>query len=313
MRSKSAVNKMILLVLAFFLLFAFSACGGGSAVKSEPAPSADSAAAPSAAGPKEAPLGKKYDRIVFQQFEYDPQIEADYPGAVAECEKSALEAVIAKKIFTSAARETTGAKQAGALVVKARITNLRIVSTGARMWGGAFAGSSEMSLQMQLIDASSGTVVREKTLSTNNNPWAASWTGGSSDRSLPTDLGKMVAEYLGTIQPQRDQVADSAPMASEKKIAESKAAKPTTAAKVEAKPAPVASEKIPSTSQAAKTLVVIKTASVRSEPSTKSKILTTLKKGTRLESLERSGSWFKIRLSTGATGWVFNGLVTEQK
>ncbi|MHB9097754.1 MAG: SH3 domain-containing protein [Syntrophales bacterium] len=258
-------------------------------------------------------MAKKYDRIVFQQFEYDPQIEADYPGAVAECEKSAFEAVISKKIFASAVKETTGLKQAGALLVKAKITNLRIVSTGARMWGGAFAGSSEMSLRMQLIDAAAGTVVREKELSTNNNPWAASWTGGSSDRSLPTDLGKMVAEYLGSIQPQHGKVADSAPPASEKKTTESNASKPPAAAKVEAKPSPIASENIPSTSQVAKTLVVIKTASVRSEPSTKGKILSTLKKGTKVESLGRSSSWFKIKLSTSATGWVFNSLVTEQK
>jgi len=207
MRSRFAFEKMTLLVLTLFLLFVFSACGGGKAVKSDTAapvdtPAASSAAAPAAAS-KEVPLGKKYDRIVFQKFEFDPKIEADYPGAVADCEKSALEATIAKKSFASAEKEATGAKYAGALLVKARVTNLRIVSTAARMWGGVFAGSSDMSLQMKLIDASTGAVVREKELSTNNNPWAAAWTWGSSDKSLPSDLGKMVAEYLGTIQPNR--------------------------------------------------------------------------------------------------------------
>jgi hypothetical protein len=312
MRSKSAFNTITLLALALFL-FVFSACGGGSAVKSEPAASPDSPAAPAAAGSKETPLARKYDRIVFQQFEYDPKIEADYPGAVAECEKSALEAVIAKKIFASAVRETTGAKQAGALLAKTRITNLRIVSTGARMWGGAFAGSSEMSLQMKLIDAASGAVVREKELSTNNNPWAASWTGGSSDRSLPTDLGKMVAEYLGSIQPQNGKMAVSAPMTAEKKTTDSHAPKPTAEVREEAGPARIVSENIPSTSQPTTTLVVTRTASVRAEPNTKSKILSTLKKGTKIEALDKSGKWFKIKLPTGATGWVAGSLVTEQK
>jgi hypothetical protein len=188
-------------------LFVFSACGGGKAVKSDAAAPADSPAvsstAASTAASKETPLGKKYEKIVFQKFDFDPKIEADYPGAVSECEKSALEAVIAKKIFASAEKEATGAKYAGALLVKARVTNLRIVSGAARFWGGAFAGSSDMSLQMKLIDASTGAVVRETELSTNNNPWAAAWTWGSSDRSLPSDLGKIVAEYLGAIQPNR--------------------------------------------------------------------------------------------------------------
>ncbi|MCX5821574.1 MAG: DUF4410 domain-containing protein [Deltaproteobacteria bacterium] len=203
MRSRSAFKTTMLPVLTLCLLFVFSACGGGKAVKSDTAAPADTPAAASTAASKEAPLGKKYDRIVFQKFEFDPKIEADYPGAVAECEKSALEATIAKKSFASAEREATGAKYAGALLVKARVTNLRIVSTAARMWGGVFAGSSDMSLQMKLIDASTGAVVREKELSTNNNPWAAAWTWGSSDKSLPADLGRMVAEYLGTIQPNR--------------------------------------------------------------------------------------------------------------
>jgi hypothetical protein len=193
----------MLLVLTLCLLFVFSACGGGKAVKSDTAAPAVSPPASSAAASKEAPLGKKYDRIVFQKFEFDPKIEADYPGAVAECENSALEATIAKKIFASAEKETPGAKYAGALLVKAKVINLRIVSGAARFWGGAFAGSSDMSLQMKLIDASTGALVRETELSTNNNPWAAAWTFGSSDRSLPSDLGKIVAEYMGTIQPNR--------------------------------------------------------------------------------------------------------------
>jgi uncharacterized protein YgiM (DUF1202 family) len=53
--------------------------------------------------------------------------------------------------------------------------------------------------------------------------------------------------------------------------------------------------------------------SIRSEPNTKSKILITLKKGTKVEYLGKSGNWLNIKLSTGVTGWVFNSLVTEGK
>jgi hypothetical protein len=317
MRSKSTFDKMALLVLALFL-FVFSACGGGSAVKSDPAPAKDSpaaTAAPSAAAVKETPLARKYDRIVFQKFEFEPAIEADYPGAVAECEKSALEAVIAAKIFASAARETAGEKSAGTLLAKAKVTNLRMVSPAARMWGGGFAGSSEMSLQLKLTDASTGAVVREKELSTNNNPWAAAWTWGNSDRSLPTDLGRMVAEYLGSIQPQNGKIAASAPIKPEKETTESNTSEKAKvgAVKEQAKPTQVPSENVSSPSEAAKTFVVIKEASLRSAPNTKSKTLATLKKGTKIEYLGKSGTWFNVKLPTGVTGWVSNSLVTEQK
>ncbi len=105
MRSRSTFTTLTLLASILFLMFALSACRGRQAVKSDTAPAASTTTAPAAstaapaekapseAAVKETPLGKKYTRVVFQKFEYDPQVEKDYPGAVAECEKSALEAV----------------------------------------------------------------------------------------------------------------------------------------------------------------------------------------------------------------------------
>lgn len=312
MRPQSVFARMALAASAFFLC-ALLACAGGSAGKSEPAAAKEPAAASSAEGPKEAPLGKRYDRIVFQKFSSDAQVETDYPGAVAECEKSALDEVVAKKVFASALRETPNTPYPGALLVKARVTNLRIVSTGARMWGGAFAGSSEMSLRITLVDASSGALLREKDLSTNNNPWAASWTGGSSDRTLPADLGRMVAEYLAAIQPQGQKSAAAAPAPAEKKSAEAAAPKQVPEVKEQAKPQQAPKEVSPAAAQPARMLLITKTASIRSAPNTKGKILATLKKGATVEYLGKSGNWLNVKLSTGVTGWVFNSLVTEQK
>jgi hypothetical protein len=56
-------------------------------------------------------------------------------------------------------------------------------------------------------------------------------------------------------------------------------------------------------------LVVKSTANVRSEPNTKSKIITTLKPGTEIQNLGKSGDWFNIKLSTGLTGWISSNLV----
>ena len=99
----------------------------------------------------------------------------------------------------------------------------------------------------------------------------------------------------------------------EKKITESNTSKQINAVEEQAKPIQAPSENLPSASQVGKSLVVIKTASIRSKPNTKSKILITLKKGTKVEYLSESGNWFNIKLSTGVTGWVFNNLVKEEK
>jgi hypothetical protein len=58
-------------------------------------------------------------------------------------------------------------------------------------------------------------------------------------------------------------------------------------------------------------LVVIKTANVRAEAKGKSKIITTLKKGEKVENLGNSGNWLNVKISSGLTGWVFKDLVRE--
>lgn len=277
MKSKTIFEKVSLLVAGLFLLFALSACGGGSAVK------------PDAGQPAETPLEKKYDKIVFKKFQVDPAIEADYPGVVAECENTAITSVKSKNIFNLVETENAGTKYTDALIVKTRITNLRIVSGSARFWFGAAAGGSEMSLLMEFIDASTGNIVREKALSTANNPFAATMTGGGTDRSLSSDLGKMVAEYLSLIQPRA--METGSPKLRNDQITENS----------------------PSSSQVVKTLVVIKTASIKSEPNTKSKTLIKLKKGTQVDYLGESGKWLNIKLPSGVTGWISNSLVKEQK
>lgn len=58
-------------------------------------------------------------------------------------------------------------------------------------------------------------------------------------------------------------------------------------------------------------LVATKTANIRSEPNSTSKILGTLKKGDQAKKLDKSGSWFKIKLDSGINGWIFKDLVKE--
>jgi hypothetical protein len=78
---------------------------------------------------------------------------------------------------------------------------MRIVSGAARFWVGAMAGSSDMSMRLTFTDAATGTVTREKLLSTANNPFGAAWTFGGSDRSLPADMGRIIGEYIAAITP----------------------------------------------------------------------------------------------------------------
>jgi hypothetical protein len=178
-------------MLSLILLVLITGCGGKE-VKS------DTKAAPAV----DAPLTKPYRVIVVGDFETTAEITKDYPNATRECQTNTVWSLQEKKFYQAVeSGKAAASRRDGALLVKAKVTAMRIVSGAARIWGGAFAGSSFMEIDLTLIDLATNTTVREKKLSSANNPWAAAWAGGSSDHSLPADMGKIVAEYVHSVIP----------------------------------------------------------------------------------------------------------------
>ena len=60
-------------------------------------------------------------------------------------------------------------------------------------------------------------------------------------------------------------------------------------------------------------LIITAKTNVRSEPNSKSKSICTVHKGERVVKLDRSGSWFKVELISGSSGWVFKSYTKEEK
>ena len=58
-------------------------------------------------------------------------------------------------------------------------------------------------------------------------------------------------------------------------------------------------------------LIAIKNSNIRATPTTKSQILTTIKKGTKLEKIGESREWFKVKLPSGEIGHIFKPLAIE--
>ena len=56
-------------------------------------------------------------------------------------------------------------------------------------------------------------------------------------------------------------------------------------------------------------LITIKNSNIRATPTTKSQIITTIKKGTKLEKIGESRDWFKVKLPSGETGHIYKPLV----
>ncbi|MDF1592961.1 MAG: hypothetical protein P1P89_15700 [Desulfobacterales bacterium] len=196
-------SRMLPVVLVFIFIFLTACARGGGAQRAETQPQAEQQAQagtqPEAVDP---PLPKKYNSIVVFDFETTPEVKTDYPDAARECQVNVITDLQIKNVYHSVAPHKPGAAYgAGTLLVKAKIKEMRLVSTGARIWGGAFAGSSYINMDVIFIDAETKQEVRKKEMNSATNAWAAAWTSGSSDRSLTADMGKIIAEYIVSVVP----------------------------------------------------------------------------------------------------------------
>jgi hypothetical protein len=203
-------------VLALLLLVACN----NTQKQADPAAPAPTAGQTSQADPAAAPVVKKldksYDNLLFSSFTAKPEIAQDYPQAAKEVQHSMMtslqmEGRFNKVVTASEAPPATG----DTLLVKAEITDMRIVSTSARIWGGPMAGSSGVELNLQLIDGATRKTVREEKISSWNNAWGASWSG--SDNTLLADMGQLVARYVVDCMPEKKVIAAPAVTAPAKK------------------------------------------------------------------------------------------------
>lgn len=153
---------------------------------------------------KEPKLSAKYDNIVLNPLQTSPQLATDYPDVSMQFQISVLSQLKDKKKYKRV--ESVEANQAlsgfkgNTLIVDTKVTDMRIVSTGARIWAGAFAGASFMDVYVKLTDASTRKVVLEKIVSSQNNAFASAWAPGT-ENALPIDMGKIVGEYFAAIVP----------------------------------------------------------------------------------------------------------------
>ncbi|MBU4029534.1 MAG: DUF4410 domain-containing protein [Proteobacteria bacterium] len=140
-------------------------------------------------------LAKQYDTLLFSPFTANAEIATGYPQAAKELQHSMMTTLQMEKQFKKIDIVSDNQPADGkTLIIKANITDLRIVNGAARFWGGAMAGSSGVELNLQLIDSATKKVIRDEKMSSWNNAFGAAWSG--SDNTLLDDMGKIVAQNV---------------------------------------------------------------------------------------------------------------------
>ena len=134
-------------------------------------------------------------------FEALDEFKQDYKAELSVFHDVLLNDLRTKKNFKKVLDGNTPAQVEKTVRVKGKIIDMRIVGSSARIWGGAFAGSSFMEVYIKLTDAAAQKTIKEKVIATHNNAFGAEWSGGSSDRSMPADMGQIIGAYLSAVIP----------------------------------------------------------------------------------------------------------------
>ncbi len=189
-------SRLNLISLIFVLAcIGLMSCAGG------PEPNAPMEESGAFTGPK---LEKAYSNIVVLNFDSTVEIKKDYPDAADESQSSMISALQMTNAFKSvtAQKDDSGCEE-GTLLVKVYISDLNIVGFWPRFWIGALAGNSYMDCFVSLIDGGTKQELRKKEINSANNAIAAAWAFGSSDRSLPSDMGEIIADYILSTVPHK--------------------------------------------------------------------------------------------------------------
>ena len=206
-------NHILTALTLFFILPLVCACVGGQSSNGS-AKSADPGTASSIESGSEklelasieemvtgAPLTTKYNNVIIGNFTSSAQIKKDYPKAAKDCENQIVNQLQSKKSYKNVTGNRAKKFSGKTAIVDLKIVDMRIASSTARMWGGVFVGSSFMEVLVEVRNAGSKKVVHKQLLSTSNNAWAASYSGGTTDQNLPSDFGVLIGEYLSKVLP----------------------------------------------------------------------------------------------------------------
>ena len=81
------------------------------------------------------------------------------------------------------------------LIIEPVCSDVKLVGTSARIWGGAFAGSSAVVMKVRFTDAGSGKSIAEPVFYQRANAMGAAWSFGATDRDMLDRIVDLIATY----------------------------------------------------------------------------------------------------------------------
>ena len=195
------LKRMTYVFLSVAIFFLCSCAGGQQTTQSTGTADSSLSSATLESVKNAVPLTQRFNNVLFSEVQATDEIRKTYPEALKQFAGAMVSYLKEKNVFAKVDQDTGKVLEGKTLRVEPSIRDMRIAGTSARVWGGPFAGSSYMNVTVKLVDVLTGQTLRSETITSANDANAASWSFGASDRSLPTDMGQIVGEYLYTVVP----------------------------------------------------------------------------------------------------------------
>jgi len=137
-----------------------------------------------------------YKNFEFARMDYSDDVKADAPKVeVARLVEMKLRLAAESDIsaWSAAANESDDGKT---VIITPFMKSLRVVSNGARMWAGAFAGESFVDMELRITDKDTGELLASPTIRKAAGGMAGAYSGGGTDDSLLDYVAEIAHAYL---------------------------------------------------------------------------------------------------------------------
>lgn len=88
------------------------------------------------------------------------------------------------------------ADPARVLLLEPSVEKIKFVGTGARIWAGAMAGSSQVLMRVKITDKQTGAIIAQPEFYQRANAWGGAYSAGGTDNDMLSRVTDLVATYL---------------------------------------------------------------------------------------------------------------------
>ena len=137
-----------------------------------------------------------YDRVEFAPVTMKAPFEGQKPNVAArERIQEAFSNRTAPFMAALNARQAK-ADPASTLLIEPSIEKIKFIGTGARIWAGAFAGSSQILMRMKISDKATGEIIAEPEFYQRANGWGGAYSMGRTDNDMLGRITDQMTTYL---------------------------------------------------------------------------------------------------------------------